>query len=126
MRKMLVIVWLVAGCASASAEPLSWQKYTVPETAATVDLPTTLFSKDVGPTDQGKGRRFTTADTVDFAFAADACADCAVFAATARNLHDHVVVGEAALPAVQVVVGAGPFDGERHRDKQKERGPGCN
>jgi hypothetical protein len=63
MRKMLVIVWLAAGCASASAEPLSWQKYTVPETAATVDLPTTLFSKDVGPTDQGKGRRFTTADS---------------------------------------------------------------
>ena len=36
MRKILVIAWLVAGCASASAEPLSWQKYTVPETAATV------------------------------------------------------------------------------------------
>src|ERR1700734_1367671 len=62
MRKMLVMVSLVAGCASASAEPISWQKYAVPETAATVDLPTTLFSKDAGAPEQGKGRRSTTAD----------------------------------------------------------------
>jgi len=50
------------GCASASAEPLGWQNYSVPETAATVDLPTTLFSKDMGPPEHGNGRRFTTAD----------------------------------------------------------------
>jgi hypothetical protein len=62
MRNILVIVSLVAGCASASAEPIGWQKYAVPETAATVDLPTTLFSKDAGAPEQGKGRRFTTAD----------------------------------------------------------------
>src|SRR6185437_4439916 len=62
MRGILVTSLLVAGCASASAEPLGWQKYSVPETTATVDLPTMLFGKDVGPTDQGNGRRFTTAD----------------------------------------------------------------
>jgi hypothetical protein len=62
MRKILVLLWLVAGCASASAEPLGWQKYDVPQTAATIDLPTTLFSKDMGPTEQGNGHRFTTAD----------------------------------------------------------------
>ena len=62
MRTTLMIVCLAAGCASASAEPLGWQKYSVPETAAKVDLPTGLFSKDAGPPDQGKGRRFTTDD----------------------------------------------------------------
>ena len=62
MRRILVMALLAACCASVSAEPLGWQRYTVPETSATVDLPTTLFSKDVGPAEQGNGRRFTTAD----------------------------------------------------------------
>jgi len=34
----------------------------VPETGANVDLPMTIFVKDVGPTGQGYGRRFVTAD----------------------------------------------------------------
>ena len=62
MRMTIMIACLAAGCASASAETLGWQKYSVPETAATVDLPTGLFSKDAGPPDQGKGRRFMTDD----------------------------------------------------------------
>jgi hypothetical protein len=62
MRNILLIVCLGASCASASAEPLNWQRYSVPETSATVDLPTGLFSKDAGLPEQGRGRRFTTAD----------------------------------------------------------------
>jgi hypothetical protein len=42
---------------------VSWQKYAVTETGANVELPTTIFSKDVGQTDQGYGRRFMTADS---------------------------------------------------------------
>ena len=61
MRKIFLTVCLLANTAS-SAQPASWQKYPVPETRATVDLPTAIFSRDVGPTDQGSGRRFMTAD----------------------------------------------------------------
>ena len=65
MRKMFFIAFLLVllGCpAIANAQPVGWQKYAVPETGANVDLPMTIFVKDVGPTDQGYGRRFVTAD----------------------------------------------------------------
>jgi hypothetical protein len=62
MRKIILTACLLASTASV-AQPLRWQKYAVPEAGATVDLPTTVFSKDAGPTDQGYGRRFMTADS---------------------------------------------------------------
>jgi len=62
MRSIFVITWLLVFSAGAAAHPVDWQKYAVPETGATVDLPTTIFSKEVGPTDQGYGRRFMTSD----------------------------------------------------------------
>ena len=62
MRTTLLIAWLLTIPACAFAQPIDWQKYAVPETGGTVDLPTTIFSKDVGSTDQGYGRRFTTSD----------------------------------------------------------------
>ncbi len=62
MRKFFLMAGLLVLPASAVAQPLAWQKYTVPETGASVDLPRTIFSKDVGQTDKGYGRRFTTRD----------------------------------------------------------------
>ena len=62
MRKIFLVVCLLAGTASVSAQPVRWQKYAVPEAGATVELPTTIFSKDAGATDLGYGRRFKTAD----------------------------------------------------------------
>jgi hypothetical protein len=62
MRTIFLIAWVITIPACAFAQPVDWQNYAVPETGATVDLPTTIFSKDVGPTDQGYGRRFMTSD----------------------------------------------------------------
>lgn len=63
MRKIFLIACLLGSPVIASAQPVSWQKYAVTETGANVELPTTIFSKDVGQTDQGYGRRFMTADS---------------------------------------------------------------
>ncbi len=62
MRTIFLIASVLTIPACALAQPVAWQKYAVPETRATVDLPTTIFSKDAGPTDQDSGRRFTTSD----------------------------------------------------------------
>jgi hypothetical protein len=61
MRKALIVTWLLTISSGAFAEPIVWHKYVVPETGASVDLPT-IFSTDVGPTEEGYGRRFTTSD----------------------------------------------------------------
>ena len=39
-----------------------WQRYVVPETKASVELPTGIFSDDAGVVEGGFGRRFVTAD----------------------------------------------------------------
>jgi hypothetical protein len=62
MRKILMVTCLLAIPAVATAQSLGWQKYTVPETGANVDLPMTFFSKDAGQAEIGYGRRFLTAD----------------------------------------------------------------
>jgi hypothetical protein len=62
MRTFIFAALFVAFPAGPFAEPLAWEKYTVPETGATVDLPASIFSKDVGETDQGHRHRFMTRD----------------------------------------------------------------
>ena len=62
MRKILMVTCLLAIPAVATAQSLGWQKYTVPETGANLDLPVTIFSKDAGQPESGYGRRFLTAD----------------------------------------------------------------
>ena len=62
MREFFLMAWFLVLPASAVAQPLAWQKYTLPETGASVDLPTTIFSNDVGQTEKGYGRRFTSPD----------------------------------------------------------------
>jgi hypothetical protein len=62
MRKIFVVIYLLAIPAVATAQSLGWQKYTVFETGANVDLPMTFFSKDDGQPESGYGRRFLTAD----------------------------------------------------------------
>jgi hypothetical protein len=46
----------------ATADPIAWQRYTVPETSAAVDIPTTVFTEDAGNPTTGYGRRFLTLD----------------------------------------------------------------
>ena len=44
------------------AQPIGWQRFILPETGASVDLPNEIFSEDVGGSDHGYGRRFRTSD----------------------------------------------------------------
>ena len=62
MRKMFLLAFLLGCPATATAQPLVWQRYTVPVSGANVDLPVTIFVKDVGPAGQGYGRRFVSAN----------------------------------------------------------------
>jgi hypothetical protein len=62
MRKTLLLAFLLGCSATATAQPVVWHRYAVPETGANVDLPVTIFVKDAGPTDSGYGRRFISAD----------------------------------------------------------------
>ncbi|MGC2316276.1 MAG: hypothetical protein WA615_07230 [Bradyrhizobium sp.] len=46
----------------ADAQPISWQRFVVTETMASVDVPTTVFTEDAGKPETGYGRRFLTSD----------------------------------------------------------------
>src|SRR3979411_523296 len=46
----------------ASADPIAWQRFAIPETSAAVDIPTTIFTEDAGKPPTGYGRRFLTSD----------------------------------------------------------------
>ena len=59
---LFVTIFLVLCPAAASTQPVGWQKYVVPETGATVDLPNEIFSEDAGQPDRGYGHRFQTSD----------------------------------------------------------------
>ena len=43
MRKIFMVTYLLAIPGVATAQSLGWQKYTVPETGANLDLPVTMF-----------------------------------------------------------------------------------
>jgi hypothetical protein len=47
---------------ATAAEPVEWQRYVVPETGASVDIPAKIFTKDAGSPQTGYGRRFLTPD----------------------------------------------------------------
>jgi hypothetical protein len=56
----LVLIWLLAGVASASAQTPEWTRYQLE--GASVDLPLSVFPIDSGPTPQGSGRVLKTVD----------------------------------------------------------------
>jgi hypothetical protein len=63
MRSALVaqLLVLAASTSTASAQPVRWTTYTIPETGTSVDFPSSVFSKEAGRPD-GHGQRFRTAD----------------------------------------------------------------
>src|ERR1700716_566557 len=61
-RCLFVTIFILCSVAPASPQPIGWQKYVVPETGASVDLPNEIFSQDLGLPDRGYGRRFQTGD----------------------------------------------------------------
>jgi hypothetical protein len=62
MQPVLVAMALALTPAAAIAEPISWQRYAVPETGAAVDIPNGIFTEDAGKPQTGYGRRFLTSD----------------------------------------------------------------
>ena len=63
MRSALVaqLLALAASTSMASAQPVRWTTYTIPETGTSVDFPSSVFSEEAGSPD-GYGRRFQTSD----------------------------------------------------------------
>src|SRR3954469_7984979 len=53
---------LAASTFAASAQPVRWTRYTIPESGTSVDLPSSIFTEAAGRTD-GYGQRFQTADS---------------------------------------------------------------
>jgi hypothetical protein len=52
----------LAGAASTvSAQPVKWTRYTIPQTGTSVDFPSSIFTKEIGPPD-GFGQRFRSED----------------------------------------------------------------
>ncbi len=61
-RPLLLAILCVLLPGTAIARPVGWERYVVPETGASVDLPNEIFSEDAGPPQTGYGRRFQTSD----------------------------------------------------------------
>jgi hypothetical protein len=63
MRSALVaqLLAFAASTSMASAQPVRWTTYTIPETGTTVDFPSSVFSAEAGRPD-GYGQRFQTSD----------------------------------------------------------------
>ena len=63
MRSVLLaqLLALAASTSMASAQPVRWTTYTIPETGTSVNFPSSVFSEEAGRPD-GYGQRFRTAD----------------------------------------------------------------
>ena len=66
VRRLLIGHLVVSAAALfpglAFAQGGGWQRYNVPVTGATIDVPTAIFSDDAGEPNVGYGRRFVTSD----------------------------------------------------------------
>ena len=56
------IVALVGSTQLASARPVRWSTFTIPETGTKVDIPSSVFTEQAGRPPQGYGQRFQTGD----------------------------------------------------------------
>lgn len=56
-----LVLTLAASTLAASAQPVRWTRYNIPESGTSVDLPSSIFTEAAGRPD-GYGQRFRTAD----------------------------------------------------------------
>lgn len=59
---LAILVFCVFTAAEQSAAGPEWQSYSIEETGLRVDIPVSIFTEDLGPTEGGKERRFVTPD----------------------------------------------------------------
>lgn len=57
-----VVAALVGSIQIAFAQPVRWSTFTIPETGTTVEVPSSIFSKQAGRPPEGYGQRFQTDD----------------------------------------------------------------
>ncbi len=62
LHRYLIALAAISFCGAAASEPVRWQRYEIPQTGASVDVPTSVFKRDAGQTEIGYGRRFRSAD----------------------------------------------------------------
>jgi hypothetical protein len=62
LRRHLIALGLALWPIAAGAQPLRWVRYEIPETGASVDIPTSIFSEDAGKPETGYGGRFLSSD----------------------------------------------------------------
>ncbi len=70
MRCVCASFFILSGALATAAtsssvlalQPVGWEKFAVPKTGASVELPTRIFSEDAGKPEKGYGRRFRTKD----------------------------------------------------------------
>jgi hypothetical protein len=56
-----LVLTLAASTLAASAQPVRWTRYNIPESGTSVDFPSSIFTEAAGRPD-GYGQRFRTAD----------------------------------------------------------------
>jgi hypothetical protein len=61
LMKLIFGVAIAAGTSIASAQPVRWTKYSIPETGTSVDIPSSIFTTEAGHP-ASYGRRFETSD----------------------------------------------------------------
>jgi hypothetical protein len=62
MRHRFLALGLALWPIATAAQPIDWVRYQIPETGASLDIPTSIFSKDAGKPATGYGGRFLTPD----------------------------------------------------------------
>ena len=60
--RLLAVLVITMVPATVFAASIQWQRYVVPSTGTNVEIPVSIFSKDVELPDGGTGRRFYTDD----------------------------------------------------------------
>ena len=58
-RLSAALVLLVVLPPLAFADDTEWQRYVIPSTGTSVDMPVSIFTSDAGPPEGGTGRRFS-------------------------------------------------------------------
>ena len=61
-KYLLMVCAVICLPAIATAGPAGWQKFGVPESGASIQIPTSIFTEEAGKPDIGYGRRFQTFD----------------------------------------------------------------
>jgi len=60
--KLAITLGAALAPGQAAAQPADWVRYAIPETGASVDMPSSIFTEDAGKPETGYGGRFLTAD----------------------------------------------------------------